>query len=168
MKNGDTMTITANNLRSGEVPSWKIETENIISWVATPAAGANTVNIKANAVGEGKITFKVDYIDNKTGEPETTTVRLNVSVKNNIVLANRVTISPTSLEMRKGETKQIYATVGPRNVTFPGYTWSVPQGAVAGVNNTGLVTAVKTGGSRIIATSADGNATAWISVTVTE
>ena len=54
------------------------------------------------------------------------------------------------------------------NITFKGYKWSTPQGAVASVSKTGLVTGVRVGSSRIIADAADGNSSAWITVKVTE
>ena len=96
------------------------------------------------------------------------TATCKVTVKSEIILVNKITISPSSLNLSLNETAKLTATISPSNADDKTIIWSVPQGAVASVDQNGNVTAVREGQSRIIAKSADGNAQAWISVTVTK
>ena len=96
------------------------------------------------------------------------TATCKVTVKSEIILVNKITISPSSLNLSLNETAKLTATVSPSNADDKTIIWSVPQGAVASVDQNGNVTAVREGQSRIIAKSADGNAQAWITVVVTK
>lgn len=96
------------------------------------------------------------------------TATCKVTVKSEIILVNKITISPSSLNLSLNETAKLTATISPSNADDKTIIWSVPQGAVASVDQNGNVTAVREGQSRIIAKSADGNAQAWVSVVVTK
>ena len=95
-----------------------------------------------------------------------------ITVKAQIVLVSKVTISPSSLKMYLNETTEIQATISPTNADNKNVIWSTPQGAVTTVesigNNKAIVTALGVGISRIIVDSEDGNAQDWIQVTVTK
>ena len=91
-----------------------------------------------------------------------------ITVKSQIVLVSKVTISPSSLKMYLNSTTKLTATVSPSNADNKNVKWTTPQGAVTTVDQNGNVKAVSVGVSRIIATSEDGNAQDWIQVTVTK
>ena len=91
-----------------------------------------------------------------------------VTVKAEVILVSKITISPSSLNLSLNQTAKLTATVYPSNADNKTIIWSVPQGAITSVDQNGNVRAVKVGTSRIIAKSADGNAQAWITVTVTK
>ena len=119
---------------------------------------------KGISVGNGYVTAYTAMVSTRVSK------RMDIRVVNpeGAVLVNRIVISPGSLNMKLGEKVKLTATVSPSNANYKGIFWSVAQGAVTTVDQEGNVTAVRVGGSRIIARSADGNAEAWISVTVTE
>lgn len=96
------------------------------------------------------------------------TATCTVTVKAEIVLVNKVTISPRSLNLSLNQQATVKATVSPSNADNKSIVWSVPQGAVITVDQSGTVTAVKEGSCRLIAKSADGNASDFIVVTVTK
>ena len=82
------------------------------------------------------------------------------------ILVNKITISPQSVSIEMGQTARVSAAVSPSNATNKKIIWSVPQGAVASVDQDGNIKPVRIGSSRIIAKSADGNAEAWVSIVV--
>lgn len=96
------------------------------------------------------------------------TATCTVTVKAEIVLVNKVTISPRSLNLSLNQQVTVKASVSPSNADNKTVVWSVPQGAVITVDQSGTVTAVKEGSCRLIAKSADGNAQDFIVVTVTK
>ena len=96
------------------------------------------------------------------------TATCTVTVKAEIVLVTKVTISPSSLDLSLNQQATVTAKVSPSNADNKSVVWSVPQGAVITVDQSGTVTAVKEGSCRLIAKSADGNASAFIVVTVTK
>lgn len=96
------------------------------------------------------------------------TATCTVTVKAEIILVNKVTISPRSLDLSLNQQTTVTAKVSPSNADNKGVVWSVPQGAVITVDQSGTVTAVKEGSCRLIAKSADGNASDFIVVTVTK
>ena len=70
-------------------------------------------------------------------------------------LVTGISISPTSVSMNTGDTRQLTATVTPDNATNKGITWSSSNNAVASVSNSGLVTAKTAGSVTITATAND-------------
>lgn len=79
-----------------------------------------------------------------------------------------VTLDPTTLSLKEGETASIKATVTPSNATNPGLMWASSNPTVAEVKG-GVVTAIKAGNCVISATTADGSQiTETVSVTVEE
>ena len=78
-----------------------------------------------------------------------------------------VSVSPTSLAIVAGETRQLQASVAPANATNQSVTWSSGNPAVATVSATGLVTGVSGGTTTVTATAVDGGRTAVSTITVT-
>lgn len=85
----------------------------------------------------------------------------------NSVSPTGITLSSTSATLKKGDTKQLTATVSPSDATNKSVTWTSNNTKVATVNDNGLVTAVGKGTATIKATSvADSSVYASCSVTV--
>ncbi|MDE5848521.1 MAG: Ig-like domain-containing protein, partial [Muribaculaceae bacterium] len=81
------------------------------------------------------------------------------------VAVSGISISKESIELVKGETTQLEATVAPDNATDKTVTWSSDNEKVATVDQTGKVTAV--GGGEAVITAKAGDKTATCKVTVT-
>ena len=87
------------------------------------------------------------------------------------VLVTSITLSPSSLSLKKGATQTLTATVSPSDATNKDVTWSSSNTAVATVNSNGQVTAVATGTCTITCTAKDGSgvsATCTVKVVVHE
>ena len=82
------------------------------------------------------------------------------------VAVTGVSLSKTTLSLEEGVTENLSATVTPSNATNKNVSWSSSSSAVATVDNSGKVTAVKAGSATITVTTADGSKTATCSVTV--
>ena len=73
------------------------------------------------------------------------------------VLVTSITLSPSSLSLKKGATQTLTATVSPSDATNKEVTWSSSNTAVATVNSNGQVTAVATGTCTITCMAQDGS-----------
>jgi uncharacterized protein YjdB/endonuclease I len=82
------------------------------------------------------------------------------------VAVTSVTLSPTTLALKVGQTSTLTATISPTNATNKAVTWSSSNTAIATVAN-GVVTAVAAGSATITVTTSDGGHTATCTVTVT-
>ena len=90
--------------------------------------------------------------------PEFTTLPISVT---------GVTLDKTTLSLDTGKTGQLTATVAPTNATNKAVSWSSDTTAVATVDKTGKVTAIKAGKANITVKTADGAKTAVCALTVT-
>ena len=86
-------------------------------------------------------------------------------IEPNTIEVTSVALNSTVLTMTEGETAHLTATVTPDNATDKSITWSSSTVAVASVDNSGNITAIKTGSTAIIAKA--GNKTASCIVNVT-
>lgn len=126
---------------------------------------------------ESTLKDTVEYVDSTKsgdgGNVETTDIKLpepaaskelnSQTVKDNsTTVATTITLSPTSLNMKVGESSKITATVNTSGTTV---SWITSDESVATVDANGNVTAVKAGTATITATA--GSATATCAVTVT-
>ncbi len=82
-----------------------------------------------------------------------------------MVFVTGVSVTPTTLELRVGESGTLIATITPENVTNKNVNWTSSKPEVATVAD-GVVTAVAEGESIITVTTADGEKTATCKVTV--
>ena len=80
--------------------------------------------------------------------------------------ASGVTVTPESVVMNKGETKQLSAVVAPSSATNKSVTWTSDNPGVASANSSGLVTAVSDGTAVITAKTSSGGYTDTCKVTV--
>lgn len=81
------------------------------------------------------------------------------------VIVTSVSVKPSSLSLKVGETAKLTATVTPVNADNDNVNWSSSDNSVATVAD-GLVTAVKEGSATITVTTIDGGKTATCAVTV--
>ena len=82
------------------------------------------------------------------------------------VAVDSVSVNPSSVSLKTGETTVLTATVAPANATDQAVTWSTGNANVAAVDADGKVTAVAQGTTTITVTTKDGNKTAACQVTV--
>ena len=83
------------------------------------------------------------------------------------VAVTGVSLSKSSLSLVEGNSESLTATVAPDNATNKAVSWKSSDAAIATVDNSGKVTAVKAGSATITVTTTDGSKTATCSVTVT-
>lgn len=84
-----------------------------------------------------------------------------------VVLPNGVTILPAFVELKRGETAQLNATVTPASADDKTLTWTSSNEAVATVDANGLVTGTGNGTATITATTVNGlTASSMASVTI--
>ena len=130
-------------------------TDKTVSWsssntsVATVTTGGVVV-----AVSEGSTTIMA------TADGQTAVCNVNVTVP-----VTGITLDQPSMNLVKGETKALTATVTPDDATDKTVTWSSSNTSVATVTSGGVVVAVGGGSTTIMATA--GGQTAVCNVTVT-
>ncbi|MDO4547495.1 MAG: Ig-like domain-containing protein [Clostridia bacterium] len=88
------------------------------------------------------------------------------TVKVKPVVPTAVTLDTYSITLEVGETYQLTATVAPDDATNKSVKWSSKKKKIAKVSNSGLVTAVKVGTTRIICKTQSGSKKAVCVVTV--
>lgn len=81
-----------------------------------------------------------------------------VYVSNTAHLVKEIELNETELTLAVGETFQLTAAIKPSYANNKNVVWSSKNEQVATVNETGLVTAITGGGTRIFASSEDGGA----------
>ena len=120
----------------------------------------------ATVDGEGKVTAKGE------GEAIITAKTLNgkeakctVKVKIPEILATNIKLNKTTLELEKGKSEKLIATIEPSNATNKVITWTSSNSSVATVNNDGTVTIIAEGETTITAKTSNGK-TASCTVTV--
>ena len=123
-------------------------TDKSLSWSSANTSIATVdQNGKVTAVKEGSVYITV------SASGKSATCAVTVSKK--IIRVTSVTLDKSSVDMYKGESITLVATVSPDNATYKNVTWSSSDVSVASVDQSGKVTAVK-GGSAVITASADG------------
>lgn len=132
----------------------------IVGWSTSDKTVA-TVDAKRKVKGvsgEGVATITVTTLDG--GYTATCIVTVTMPVKGITLNKNRNTIAA-------GGSDQLTASINPTNATNMSVTWASSNTALATVSNTGLVTAVGIGTTKITATTVDSAKTATCNVTVT-
>ena len=131
-------------------------TDKNVTWSSSKTDIATVDNNgKVTAVAKGEATITASC----GGKTATCKVTVFVPVES-------VTLSDTHLDMEKGESKTLTATVKPDDVTDKTVSWSSSNTSVATVTNEGVVLAVAAGTSTITATAGGKTATCSITVTV--
>jgi uncharacterized protein YjdB len=91
---------------------------------------------------------------------------VSLTVPENAIPVTSVTLNRSSLTLYPGESSRLTATVLPANATVRTVSWQSSNPGIAGVDNTGLVTANATGTSVITVTTTDGGYTSTCTVNV--
>ena len=105
-----------------------------------------------SAAGEGSTIVRV------TTEDGQFRAGCKVYVSNTVQLVKEIELNETELTLAVGETFQLTAAIKPSYANNKNVVWSSKNEQVATVNETGLVTAIAGGGTRIFASSEDGGA----------
>ena len=118
--------------------------------------GTVTFNFMASDTGKGTITIKeTQYGIQKT---------INVTVQATPV--SGISLNKTAIELSKGQTETLVASVTPDNASDRKVYWSTADSSIATVSSSGVVTAKGHGTTTITATTRDGSFTATCQVTV--
>lgn len=118
--------------------------------------GTVTFNFMASDTGKGTITIKeTQYGIQKT---------INVTVQATPV--SGISLNKTAIELSKGQTETLVASVTPDNASDRKVYWSTSNSSIATVSSSGVVTAKGQGTTTITATTRDGSFTATCQVTV--
>ncbi len=131
-----------------------------ITWSSSDESIA-TVDGEGNVTGiaVGKAIITATSANGKTATCE-------VSVATNVISVESVEISEATLALKEGDSATLTATVSPDDATNKNITWTSSDNAIATVDATGKVTAVKAGKATITATTSNPNVTATCEVTV--
>ncbi len=111
---------------------------------------------------EENLTTKWDFESDKVSSD------ITLHTKWNKVPVSIVSLNKTSLNLTISDSEQLTATITPSNAYDKSITWTSSDPTVASVNENGVVTAVSAGSAVITVTTADGNKTAFCTVTVAE
>lgn len=82
------------------------------------------------------------------------------------VAVTGITLDKSKLEMKKGESLNLVATITPSTATNKNVTWTSSNEKVATVSKEGIITAIEEGTTTITVTTEDGNKVAKCEVTV--
>ena len=125
----------------------------------------------AQIAKDGTLSFKkagtVDVIATvKATSSNTVIKKLTVTGVKRVINVSSVALDKTTVNLKKGETVKLNATVAPADADNKEVTYTSSNSAVAKVDNTGLVTALSSGEAVITVTTKDGSKTASCKVTV--
>lgn len=130
-----------------------------IRWTSSQMNVATvTNNGLVKAVAEGKATIMAFAGGNSAS--------CIVTVSKKTIAVSSVTLSETSLDLTKGESKTLVATVAPSDATNKTVSWTSSDSHVTSVDSKGKVTAIGNGSATITAKAGDVEATCTVTVTV--
>ena len=131
-----------------------------VGWVSSNTSVATVDgNGKVTAVSEG-FTFVI-----AAGGGDKTAF-CEVTVKKKIIAVTDIILDQTSLNLEKGTSATLTATIKPDDATDKNVTWSSGNSSIATVNSNGVVTAIGGGYTTITATAGDKTAVCNVTVTV--
>ena len=147
---GDTFQLTANVFPDNA-------TNNTVYWTSlSPSIVTVSNNGLVSAIDEGSTSI-VANAEDKACE-------CTVTVHKKVIEVTSVTLNTTSLELFKGESDILLATVLPSDATNKNIFWSVEDKEIAHIEQDGKVTALRDGETSISATA--GNCTTKCTITV--
>ena len=148
---GDTETLTA-TVKPDDA------TDNTVLWSSSDNSVATVDNGKITALKEGSTTIIA-----KAGDRQAS---CSVIVAKKIIEVTNVTLNKTELDLIKGASETLSATVYPEDATDKSVSWTSSNTDVASVTQEGKVTAVGGGTATITAKAGEQSATCAVSVTV--
>lgn len=133
-------------------------TDKTVTW-STSDPSVATVDQEGwvTAVKEGSATV--------TAKAGAQSAKCSVTVQNKVIPVTSISISKSSLQLTKGQSETLTATVSPSDATDKTVTWSSSDATVASVTKDGKVTGLK--GGNVTVTAKAGEKSAQCSVTVT-
>ena len=135
--------------------------EKKVVWSCEPESVLNVYQSgQVVAMGPGEGTVTVTTVDGGF------TASCAVTVTPKFIAVESITLEPEPLELEVGQSATVKATVLPEDATDKTLSWESSNEAVATVDQTGKVTALKAG--ETILTVKAGNITEWGHVTVTD
>ena len=134
-------------------------TNKVVTWTSSKESVA-TVDKEGTvmAKGEGEATITAKTTNGKEA-------KCTVKVKTSEILATNIKLNKTTLELEKGKSEKLIATIEPSNATNKVITWTSSNSSVATVDKEGTVTAIADGETTITAKTTNGK-TASCTVTV--
>ncbi|QXE17564.1 Ig-like domain-containing protein [Clostridium sp. 001] len=153
---GDTLQLTA-----AITPKYATNTK--IDWSSSdPTVASVDENGKVTALKKGTAVITAVSEDNRDAKAQCTiTIKENVSVTG-------IILDKTSVKLIPKAALQLTPTITPNDATNQKVDWSSSDPAVAAVDKSGKVTAIKVGTATITANTEDGNKTASCAVTVVD
>lgn len=130
-----------------------------VTWTSSNASVATVDadgNVSAVKSGMAKISASADGV----------AATCEVTVLAKVIPVSSVTLDHTSLNLTKGQSETLTATVNPSDATDKAVTWTSSDSFVASVDQNGKVTAANGGNATITATAGGQFATCSITVTV--
>lgn len=106
------------------------------------------------AIAPGTATIKATALD---GSGVTSQLTVIVTETSQEIKAEAITIAPTRLTLKPGETSTLKVTISPADATDKTVVWSSDNTSVVTVDNDGRVTAIATGSASVSATTTDGS-----------
>lgn len=153
IKVGDSVTITATVTPEGA-------TDPSVTWSVTGEMNAVSQSENGNSITlTGQAAGKVSVIA-KAGDVQSTAIEISVEAEEEL----SISLSETSIELKKDETTDLTATVEPSGADV---AWESNAPSIAKVDKDGTVTAVGKGKATITATASSGDKTAEATCTVT-
>lgn len=128
-------------------------TDKAVAWTTSNEAVATVTDGKVKAVGGGSATITA-----QAGE-QSASCAITVTVP-----VSSVTLDKNVLGLTEGDEARLTAAVGPEDATDKTVTWSCDKPAIATVDNTGKVKAVKEGSAIITAKAGEKTATCTVTV----
>ena len=159
-----TLDRTSLSLEPGETAELKATvepddaTDKTVTWTSSDETIATVADGVVTAVAEGEV-----VITATAGDKSAT---CDVTVKVPFIPVEELILDKTSLELIKGDTEIITATVKPDNATEKKVTWSSSDEKIATVDENGKVTATGAGETVITATAGELEATCTVAVKV--
>ncbi len=153
LKSGEKATLTA-------TVTPEDATDKTVTWTTSDAAvvAVDKGEVLAGKPGKATITVKT----NDGGK----TATCSITVEAATVAVTGVSLDKTELSLTEGGSATLKATVTPEDATDKTVSWKSSDSAVATVDESGKVTAVKAGSATITVTTKDGSKTATCKVTV--
>ena len=134
-------------------------TEKTVTWSSNAPAVATVDN-------NGKVTAGAEGNAIITASAGNKTAQCRVTVESAYVPATSISLNTNEVNIERGESYQLTATVIPDNATVKAPTWSSSDESIAVVDQNGKVTAVKAGNASIKAKIDDVEAVCQVSVEV--
>ena len=134
-------------------------TDKTIAWSSSNAQIATVGDDgKVTAIKEGEATITA-----KAGAKSAT---CKVKVSAPYIPVSGISLNKSTLELKKGNSETLVASVSPNNATEPAVTWSSSNESIAKVNQEGKVTAVNSGAATITAKAGNHSATCDVTVVI--